>query len=136
MDEAHRFDFVSVGDKHINKTVVFQQIDKTQFYNLVLADVDSDGELDVFAVSNNGDMKKILATVLQCIEMFLTSNFKATIIFYGSTSLRTNIYQWVINRELAKASLRFFVQGFDGANFVDFNPKDKYSAFAISLKNR
>lgn len=136
LDEAHRFDFVSEGKKLIHKTIVFQQIDKTHYYNLVLADVTDSGELDVYVVSNNGDMRKILGTVFQCIEVFLKINPEAMVLFYGSTEERTAIYHWAVSRELNKAVLRFTVWGFNGIDFEEFNSDSNYLAFAISLKNR
>lgn len=136
LNEAHRFDFVSVGKEIIQKTVVFDQIDQTLLYNLMLADITDTGEEDVLVVSNNGDMKKVLTTVFQCIDVFLKLNPDAIVVFYGSTPERTDVYQWAITRELANTSARFNIQGYNGTDFENFNPKIKYFAFAISLKNQ
>ena len=135
LDEAHRFDFVSEGKKIIHKIVVFQQIDKTNYYNLVLADVTNSQELDVYVVSNNGDMRRILGTVFQCIEVFLKIYSGAIVLFYGSTQERTAIYHWAVSRELSKISMRFTVRGFNGNDFEEFDPVNHYLAFAISIKN-
>ncbi|TLV03320.1 DUF6934 family protein [Dyadobacter luticola] len=135
LEDAHRFNFVSVGKQLINKTVIFQRIGQTQFYNLALADIKDDGTLDVLTVSNNGDTKKIFATVFQCITNFLQFRPESTIVFMGSTKERTNIYHWLICRNLEKARLNFLLYGYTDGYFETFNPEACYESFAISLKN-
>jgi hypothetical protein len=75
LKEAHRFDFLSIGWTAIHKAVIFFTTKAPQLYNVVLADILADGELDIYSVSDNGDMKFILSTVHQSHYSF--SNIKS-----------------------------------------------------------
>ena len=59
------FEFTSEGHKGlVKKRVIFEQIGKTNIFNLAFGDVDeTTDEFDDFVVTNNGDSEKVLATV-------------------------------------------------------------------------
>lgn len=65
------FESINNGRK-ITKAVEYIpfHFDKT-IYNLAFGDIDEKGELDDLSVSDNQDMEKVLATVIQTIFVFL-----------------------------------------------------------------
>ncbi len=134
LNEAHRFDFVSVGDHAISKTIIYQRTNIPDTFQLVMGDVHDSGMVDIYHVSDNGDMKKVLATVFQSMFTFLEIHIHATVVFAGSTHARTRLYQIAIARELAIASERYIVQGFNGEHFEPFERNKPYQGFGISLK--
>ena len=68
LEDAYRFTFKSVGRKGvIPKIIVYSKTDLPDYYNLALGDIKPDGSLDVLSKSNNGDMEKILSTVIQTL---------------------------------------------------------------------
>ncbi|HAK78322.1 MAG TPA: hypothetical protein DCM71_15765, partial [Runella sp.] len=52
--QSYRYDFTSIGKNVIRKTVLFEQLDEENLFNLVLGDINSNGKVDVFAISDNG----------------------------------------------------------------------------------
>ncbi|MCF2502647.1 hypothetical protein L0663_04610 [Dyadobacter sp. CY107] len=135
LNEARRFDFVSVGKEEISKTITFSKTEEPDIYTLMLANVRPNGSLDIRTVSNNGDMKKILVTVYKAIEIFLTDEPDAIVIFSGSSDARTRLYQISISKELSMLNDRFKVYGVTKDGFELFRANQRYCAFVISLKN-
>ena len=103
LEDAYRFTFNSVGPNGvIPKIIIYSKTDLPDYYNLALGDVRPDGTLDVFSKSNNGDMEKILATVIQTLMVFLAYHSEANVFFAGSTPTRTRLYQIVRTAEAVK----------------------------------
>lgn len=135
LDKAHRFDFVSIGERIIKKTIIFHQTHHSGIYSLTLADITENQELDVYNVSDNGDMRTILSTVLRTISVFLERYPKAKVVFSGSTPSRTRLYQIAINHELSNFQSRFLIEGYTQKNgFEPFTKNKSYDGFAISEK--
>ena len=58
------FDFISTGrNGDILKRVAFTKTEQDKVYNLALGDVDEDNEINDYAVTDNGDRNKVIATV-------------------------------------------------------------------------
>ncbi len=138
LDQALRYEFVSEGERTIRKTIVYYATTIPSLYSLTLADVLGDDNLDVYAISDNGDMPKILATVFQSIVSFLSNYPNAIVGFKGSTLSRTRLYQIAIARELDKAIDRFKVWGVrsDTGELETFRNGITYESFFVSLKDR
>lgn len=66
---SKRYHFISVGKKRIEKVVEFIAIGGNIF-NLAFGDLLPDGSIDDQAVSNNGDIVKVLATVVDLLFDF------------------------------------------------------------------
>ncbi len=58
---------VSIGKRDIIKSVEFTPTLKSNVYNLAFGDTLPNGELDDTTVSNNGDIIKIFATVIDIL---------------------------------------------------------------------
>ena len=65
LDNAHRFEFESIGPRKIRKLVYFDKTDIPNFYNLSLGDQLSNGKVSFITVSNNNDRDKVIATTIQ-----------------------------------------------------------------------
>lgn len=134
LNEACRFDFVSIGKHATAKTIIYHETEHHNVYQLIMGDVDEAGNVDVYSVTNNGDTVKVLATVLRSVSLFLKAYNGAAVIFSGSTPARTRLYRIVIGRELETAADCFYIQGYDGSAFEPFQRNKAYKGFAISLK--
>lgn len=132
------FDFKSVSnEKIILKKVIFSLIPNTyNYYNLALVDVLEDGNYDDLSISNNNDLKEILSTVYQCIQLFLNQNQQSIVLFAGSSASRTRLYRIAISQNLTEASDKFEIKGFINDTFEDFKPNRAYELFSISLKTK
>ena len=75
-DNIKVFEFVSEGPKgRIEKIIQLSETNLKGFYNLAFGDKNPEtGVLDDLAISNNGDMDKILATVVAAVLAFTERN--------------------------------------------------------------
>ena len=55
------------------------------------------------SVSNNQDMETIISTIIRTIQVFLTFQPTAKVLFMGRTASRTRLYRGIINKYLAQA---------------------------------
>ena len=136
-NDSVTFQFESIGPRGIFlKEVRFDPVeDSSNYYQLILADIDKDNSKSVFSESKNHDMNKIMATVIKCIIIFLENHSSSKIVFSGSTEIRTRLYRIIINKLLDKIRDKFEVEGFsDIHGFEPFNLNHEYSFFVISIK--
>ena len=66
-------------------------------YNLAFGDKTSGHEFDDMIVTDNGDMEKVLVTVVAAVYDFTELHSEAIIIAEGSTKARTRLYKMGIN---------------------------------------
>jgi len=134
IDQSLSFSFESRGKRNIEKRVIFQKLSIDNYYQLALVDVKQDGTFDDKIISNNGDRNKVLATVFQILNYFLTIYPNVIVLFAGSTDSRTRLYQIALSSEYEKASILFNISGFYNNSFETFVKNKTYEAFAISKK--
>lgn len=122
-----RYTFTSVGRKRIEKVVDFTDFGVKNTFNLAFGDMLPDGSIDDMASSNNGDIVKVLATVISILKDFTSKNPKAHVVFTGSTDERMKLYTRIIKSYYSIFSKEFNVSGFikdgDRYNEVQFDPK-------------
>ena len=134
LEEAFKYEFVSVGHLNIKKVIIYQTTDLPDFYSLTLADILPNGELDVYIESRNGDMEKVLATVIQTIQTFLGHYPHAKIAFSGGTPKRTRLYSIILNKEIEKVQSNLKILGLNDEGLVPFERNQKYEGFVILKK--
>ena len=70
-----RYEFVSVSqNKAVQKVVLFTQTDSPLIFNLALLDLLENGKMSDVSVTNNDDLRTVLATVIKIIGDFLNKN--------------------------------------------------------------
>lgn len=69
-----RYVFVSKGRKHIEKIVEFSPTSVPGSFNLGFGDLLQGGSVDDSVNSNNGDIIKVLATVINILKEFIGSH--------------------------------------------------------------
>lgn len=127
-----QYTFKSIGKNgNILKVVKFVEF-QDNVYNLGFGDFDPHkNQIDDTIVTDNGDMTKVLATVVSIIVEFLSENPVAHVFFEGSTKSRTRLYQIAINRYYDEFSQTFEIFGLDGGNFETFKKNKSYESFLI-----
>jgi hypothetical protein len=125
--QASRYTFTSIGKKRIDKEVVFTHTGIRNIVNMGFGDVLPDGSIDDKANSNNGDIVRVLATMVQVLIDF-TSKFPDTEIFFsGSTQERTKLYTRIVRTYYASLNKQFIINVLikDGAGYAElpFEPK-------------
>ncbi len=90
--EPTRYKFFSLGRNKIEKIVDFVPLKAKNVMNLGFGDLLPDGCIDDRIASNNGDIGKVLATVVTILKHFTALHPHLTIGFAGSTAERTKLY--------------------------------------------
>lgn len=66
-------------------------------FNLAFGDIDTDGGIDDYHVTDNGDRNKILATVANAVDEFTRRYPMRWVYFRGSTEERTRLYRMAVD---------------------------------------
>lgn len=153
-ETGHEYLFVSTGQLgNILKMVSISPIwdnsafsDTTTLFNLAFGDVitiNNQSKMDDSIRTNNGDMPKVLATVIQIAMFFMEENPGATLIFEGymdskSTELGRNqrniLYQRAINSNWDQLNSAFDIAGVRKHQREQYIPGENYDAILIMHK--
>lgn len=107
-----RYTFVSKGKRGaILKVVEFTALTRENIINLGFGDLLLNGEIDDTANSNNGDISKVLATVIAIIKDFTNEYQESKIVFTGSTARRTAFYQRILKTYYDIFTEEFIITG-------------------------
>ncbi len=63
------FRFTSIGKREIVKVVVFQKTKEKGVYNLAMGDLIANETFSDTEISNNGDVRKVLTTVVNIVQI-------------------------------------------------------------------
>lgn len=138
-DDYSVFDFVSTGKNGaIPKRITFTSRSNVlgNFYNLAFGDVDENGELDDYKISDNGDRNKILATVFSVVNLYTKKYPERWIAFRGSTKERTRLYRIAIGLNIEELSQIFEIYVYAGEGLKPFCKNMEVNAFVIKRKKQ
>src|SRR5204863_2541814 len=107
-----RYTFISTGKRPIEKVIEFTPTRIENVYNLGFGDLLPNGKIDDTANSNNGDIVKVFATVIDILRDFTQQNPSFKILFLGSTSHRTLLYNRIVKTYYQSFSKIFVVTGY------------------------
>lgn len=136
---SKRYFFVSEGRKRIAKGVDFVQIGENTV-NLCFGDLLEDGSIDDTANSNNGDIVKVMATVVDILRLFCSLHPSLQIYIEGSTELRTMLYTRILKTYYTDIGKEFIIVGVikegDRTRGILFDPQidQKYFGFLVKRK--
>jgi len=126
--------FTSSGTNgEISKVVQYSYV-TGKVFNLGFGVQQADGSFDDIAVSNNGDMEKILATVGSTIYHFTSAYRGMFVIAKGSTKARTRLYRKMITLNYEEISADFIIFGEGEQGWEEFVKDREYSAFLVKRK--
>lgn len=134
------FYFVSLNDQGSNpifKIITYKPVDKygIRYYNLGFGDYNKDTGLpDDRVTSNNGDMRKILETVVSTLKFFFQEHPDKIVHIDGSDQTRRDYYHKLINDYWYRIQEFYFVQGCNRGVTEIFQKGMKYEFILISLK--
>lgn len=136
-----RYEFISCGPKgEVKKIVEISALKPAGLFNVAFGDIRSDGTIDDMAVTNNNDLVKVFATVIEIIGDFLLSNPFAILFFQGSSEQRTTIYHYILRRYHKLFSEKFIITAMvkvgEIATEMSFDPyyREAYLAFLVRRK--
>ena len=136
-----RYTFISKGRKGVVlKAVEFTPTAVKSIVNLGFGDLRPDGIADDTANTNNNDIIKVMATIIEIVKDFTTGMPEAKIVFTGSSAVRTAMYQRTLKMYYHNFSKDFTITALikEGNLYseVPFEPYDskKYLAFLVKRK--
>lgn len=113
-DQFTTFDFLSEGPNgKIEKIIQFSLVYQNNLFNLAFGDRNYlTGEIDDKIVTDNGDIEKILATVVAAVYAFCDKVPHAWRYATGSTAARTRLYRMGINKyyDIVESDFEIFGQ--------------------------
>ena len=136
-DDYSVFVFVSTGKKGaIPKKIIFtyRPTELGNFYNLAFGDVNENGKLDDYIISNNGDRNKILATIFTVVDLYTKKYPERWIVFRGSTNERTRLYRIAIGLNLEELCQIFEIYVYTEEGLKPFCKNMEVNVFVIKRK--
>jgi hypothetical protein len=134
-DDFSVVDFISTGKNGSKpKRIAFTATELENVYNLAFGDIDENGEINDYSISDNGDRNKILATVVNAVDDYTKKHPEHWKLFRGSTGERTRLYRMAIGLNLEELSLKFDIYAFDQEELIPFSKKMEINAFLIKRK--
>jgi hypothetical protein len=129
------FRFSSMGKREIIKVVQFQKTAKVGIYNLAMGDMLDGAVFSDTEISDNGDIRKVLTTVVNIVQIYTRKYPKRSVFITGNTSLKTNAYQRVIRMYYPVFIDEFEIWGYLNEDVKEpFNLKNNYIAFVVKRK--
>ncbi len=130
-----RYEFESVSEeKIVRKVVVFQETRLSAFYNLALLDLLDSGKESDSSITDNQDLRIVMATVMRIVADFLNQFPSYRVYFKGNDQRKTRLYRIVIGREISQLRETFNVAGETDGKLVRFEPNTDYEGFVVTLK--
>jgi hypothetical protein len=133
-----RYTFMSLGRKRIPKVVDFTDLGMDNIFNIAFGDMREDGTMDDRANSNNGDIVKVLSTVISILKDFTEKQPEVYVAFTGSTEDRMRLYGRILRSYYSVFSKDFKVSAFirDAGNYkeVPFDPKTQQDCVVFLVK--
>ena len=129
------FSFISFGKSEIIKIVEFQKTTKSGLYNLAMGDLVNRKIFSDSEISDNGDVRKVLTTVVNIVQIYTRKYPGRSIFITGNTTLKTSVYQRII-----RMYYPIFIDEFDIWGYINedvkesFNLKNNYIAFIVKRK--
>ena len=137
-----RYEFVSIGPKgQIKKRIEFTALKKRGYYNVGFGDVMKNGRVSDTNYSNNQDIVKIIATVVDTMKDFLKENPSAKLVFTGRTDDRTSFYKKILKRYYKTLSVHYTITALtedENGNFVEaeFDPSEENNYLVFFVRNK
>lgn len=137
-ESSLRYSFLSISNaKTVQKLVIYDLLSvEFDLFNLALVDQHENGLLDDLSISNNQDMVRVLATVIQTMHLFFEIHANATVFFSGSTPSRTRLYRLAISQNILLFDETFTIKGLLNGKAESYQPNRSYEGFTIQLKQQ
>ncbi len=129
------FSFLSEGPKgRIEKLVKYDQMDEETF-NLGFGDrIGGTMNFDDKVVTDNGDTRRVLATVVATLEEFFKTYPSMYVYMEGSDEKRTRTYCWIVKNNRRQFENQFNFWGGFGNEYEPFESDRNYQFILISKK--
>lgn len=130
------FTFISIGKRGaVEKVIKYIRASK-RIFNLGFGDrIEGTLDYDDEKNTNNGDITKVIATVISTFPMFSAAFPNHAVLFNGSDTRRDRLYHYVIKNHIEEFSKLYDIYGIRNGVAEVFNPEQKYDAYAVKQKD-
>lgn len=132
--------FISDGRYgEIPKIVIFQALKDENYFNLFLSDFIDDIIADDQSITNNGDLPKVMATVVQIIHHFTNQNPAASVLISGTGQIRKQLYARIFFNHYENLRKNYKVQCTDGYGLgykLYIHDDKNYVPYAFLIKKK
>jgi hypothetical protein len=134
------YTFYSRGKRDILKVIAFRPIEKdgNKYYNWGFGDLVKNKTggfvVDDKTESNNGDVRRVLYTVVSTLSAFFEINPEATVSIEGSNRQRMSIYEKFVARRWKDIEALYDVKGFRNGQIEPFQEAMDFDYLLISKK--
>jgi hypothetical protein len=126
------YEFYSIGPRGAIRKIVQFRLLHDNIYNLGFGDFNEElNAIDDSIVSNNGDMRTVLATIVVIVQNFFSVHLDSGIFLTGSNEVRTRLYQIAISTNFEELRNHFEIFGFDGDEWHTFQKNTTYESFMV-----
>ena len=134
-NEEFFYTFISTGkNRNILKAVVFQTIEINE-YNLVLADFDAQNSVwSDTSASNNGDVIKIITTVMDITSLFLNKQKLAKVFIQANSEPKNRVYNRIFKNYYREITLKYHIEGRNENGVEIYSIEKTYFSFYIYNK--
>ncbi|HTI09789.1 MAG TPA: hypothetical protein VL832_14575 [Puia sp.] len=136
-DDLSSFDFVSTGKNgDIPKRIIFMPTHLPEVFILAFGSITDNEEVDDYAISDNGDRNKTLATIAVAVDLYTRCYPDRMIYFRGSTKERTRLYRMAVGINLEELCRTFdiYAEVDQHDDFVPFRKNMEINAFLVKRK--
>ena len=127
-----------MGKRPVLKIAEFTPTKIKNIFNLGFGDLLANGKIDDKTSSNNGDIVRVMSTVIDIIKDFTRDKPDIKIMFTGSTLQRTNLYHRILSTYYFPFSKDFKITALakneDGNEETPFDAEYKGSYLAFFVK--
>ncbi|WP_342088350.1 DUF6934 family protein [Dyadobacter sp. OTU695] len=129
------YHFQSIGKRGVfEKAIEFSPLNDN-VYNLALLDFNPEtGEYSDDTITDNGDMREVLATVLKIALQFLAQNPYQTVFIQGNSDSKTRLYQIALGKLFPDVHVFLLIKGYKNGQWSDFEPNGSFESFLIERK--
>jgi hypothetical protein len=135
---SKQYIFISAGNRRVEKIVEFIPFGLGNIMNLGFGDLLSNGFIDDKANSNNGDIARVIATVIEIVKHFTTKHPGVIIYFCGNTDQRTKLYGRILKSYYQQFSVEFTILAIIGTETdnktIPFDPGESHEYLAFLIK--
>ena len=135
-DSQMVFEFKSEGTKgSIHKLIRFSESSISGIFYFEFGDkIEGADEIDITSVSNNGDRKKIYATLRSSIYAFTEKNMEAWVFLTGNTKAKTRLLRMEATLCYYNLKQDFVILGLRNGEWEDFQTDVDYLAIIMKRK--
>jgi hypothetical protein len=132
--ESSYFEFESIGPKGVIRKVIAIEFMDENAWNIAFGDK-TDADWTDKSISNNGDMVKVIATVIAAVLEFSATYPTRNLVIQPLDERRKSLYNLVFQKNMEDIEQIFEIWGSFNGDFLEYSPQIHCDIFFLSRKS-